>query len=782
MGATDDAPLRVVHVGDTADLRKQLSAATPLAVESVATAQQAVERLESDSVDGVVSEYRLPDTDGVSLCRTIRAAFPDVPFVLFTGAGDERLAGEAIAAGVDGYVTESRGAQAVVDRLRAALPATDRSPGESERRYKRLVDASPAPINLFDASGEILYGNDAVLDLLGLDSTADLVGRSIFEFIAPDDETTARQELRQVVEEKRSVGPTAMRLVTDDGTERDILVSTAPGEYGGEAIGQAVVTDVTELQEVKRELRAERQFVESALDALDDVFFVADPDGNLRRWNARLPEVTGHSDEELAEIQVGDLLVDADVSQAEESLAQVLEEGQDVAEVRLATVEGAVIPVEVRSTRLRDDAGEVVGLVGIARDISERRTREQALERQRELLASLNRTNETIRDVNAALVTAESRAEIERLVCEQFVRTGGYRFAWVGGFDRGHDRIVPREWAGYERGYLDTLTISLDDDSAQGPIERAIRTRTVKTASVSDPEFGRWRDAAEVRGYESVTAIPITYREATYGVLVVYSAAEDGFDGVESTVTEELGRTIGAAINAAERKRALVADPTVELALELHDDTEFFSRFAAAVGSRIELEKVTALDDGSQKLYLTVESDDAARIGKVCERFVSVTSWTVLTEGSESCVVELRVVESLVVDLLATHGSRLVSLAASPDGCELETELPFGTDVRSFLDALQGEYRKVELVAQRERTERHHPRVGLRLNDVLTARQQEVLETAFFAGYYDEPREKTGIEIAETLDISGPTFHHHLRSAERRLFGELFTAATDDTR
>ncbi len=109
---------------------------------------------------------------------------------------------------------------------------------ESERRYQELIQTSPAPINLFDASGEIVWGNDAVLDLLDIDTREELIGRSIFEFIQPDDRFTAETELAAVVTEKESAGPTQMQLCTDAGAERTIRVATAPGHTRGRILAK----------------------------------------------------------------------------------------------------------------------------------------------------------------------------------------------------------------------------------------------------------------------------------------------------------------------------------------------------------------------------------------------------------------------------------------------------------------------------------------------------------------------------------------------------------------
>jgi len=58
--------------------------------------------------------------------------------------------------------------------------------------------------------------------------------------------------------------------------------------------------------------------------------------------------------------------------------------------------------------------------------------------------------------------------------------------------------------------------------------------------------------------------------------------------------------------------------------------------------------------------------------------------------------------------------------------------------------------------------------------DTLTDRQQSVLETAYAAGYFEWPRDSSGEEVAETLGISPPTFHQHLRVGQQKLMDALF--------
>ncbi|MFC5135122.1 MULTISPECIES: PAS domain S-box protein [Haloferacaceae] len=250
---------------------------------------------------------------------------------------------------------------------------------ESEHRYQQLIRTSPAPINLFDASGEVIWGNDAVVTLLDLESREELVGRSIFEFIHPDDRYTAEEELTAVVEEKISTGPTTLKLERDDGEIRKIRVATAPGRYAGRDIGQAVVIDVTELNRIQEELKRERTFIEKALNGLDDVFYVVDTAGALERWNDALTEVSGYSEEEVREMDVEEFFVADDVERVSTSISRTFAEGSAMLEATVRTKRGTKIPFEFRKQRLSID-DTVIGIVGIGRDISHRRTREQHLQ------------------------------------------------------------------------------------------------------------------------------------------------------------------------------------------------------------------------------------------------------------------------------------------------------------------------------------------------------------------------------------------------------------------
>jgi PAS domain S-box-containing protein len=118
----------------------------------------------------------------------------------------------------------------------------------------------------------------------------------------------------------------------------------------------------------------------AALDAIQDPFYVIDAGGRLVRWNESYRETVGYSDETLASIEPLELIAPEDRERAAAAIADVLEDGQDVTlELGVLPADGDPIPHEVKGSPVRDDEGAVVGLSGIARDISERKAREREL-------------------------------------------------------------------------------------------------------------------------------------------------------------------------------------------------------------------------------------------------------------------------------------------------------------------------------------------------------------------------------------------------------------------
>jgi PAS domain S-box-containing protein len=188
--------------------------------------------------------------------------------------------------------------------------------------------------------------------------------------------------------------------------------------------------------------------------------------------------------------------------------------------------------------------------------------------RTRERAARQEHINTLIREINRRLVAADTVDAIEAAVCRTLTNATPYRFAWIGEPDEDGE-IVPRTSAGDAGDYLDEVTIRHDDSPrGHGPGGRAVRTgeRQVAGNIPNDPSFEPWHDVAERYGYESVAVVPLSYGEGGDGILAIYADHPDAFGEEELRVLEELGETVGRALEAAETRRRLESRQAAETA------------------------------------------------------------------------------------------------------------------------------------------------------------------------------------------------------------------------
>lgn len=107
-----ESPIHVLYVDDdpefTTVVRETLEREIPqLNVQTASSAEDGLTHLDGAVVECVVSEVDLPKKDGVQFLRDVRETYSDLPFILFTGRGNEAIASEAISASVTDYVRKS---------------------------------------------------------------------------------------------------------------------------------------------------------------------------------------------------------------------------------------------------------------------------------------------------------------------------------------------------------------------------------------------------------------------------------------------------------------------------------------------------------------------------------------------------------------------------------------------------------------------------------------------------------------------------------------------------
>ena len=221
-------------------------------------------------------------------------------------------------------------------------------------------------------------------------------------------------------------------------------------------------------------------------------------------------------------------------------------------EVELQHKNGQIVTLEVMEQPIFEK-NSVVGVEGIAHDITNRKKNEEMLRRKNRTLATLSNCREALR-------SSQTEQQFLDRICEIIVDTGGYQLAWIGfAEDNPEKSIRPVSQEGYEEGYLSEIKISWGDNiHGIGPTGTAIRDqRTVVCRNTqNDPSFAPWRELAKKYNYSSSVAIPFFIDGKLKGAVNIYSQDVNAFDEEEIQLIDELVSDVSTGIKTFHAKEA----------------------------------------------------------------------------------------------------------------------------------------------------------------------------------------------------------------------------------
>jgi PAS domain S-box-containing protein len=254
--------VRILHVDDDAGFLKTakqiLEMQGAFQVDTASSIEEAMEKMKKEEYDLVVSDYQMPEKDGLQFLRELRKKGNTIPFIMFTGKGREEVAMQALNLGADGYFNKSghpettygelaHGMRQVVDKRRA-----EQSFLKSEEKYRRLVETSREGIWVINKDSRTAFVNPRMAEMLGY-GIEEMIGRPLFSFMDERGvETTKRllERRRQGIKEQID-----SEFLRKDGTHVYATLETSPiTDDNGSYIGAlASVMDTTERKKVEEE-------------------------------------------------------------------------------------------------------------------------------------------------------------------------------------------------------------------------------------------------------------------------------------------------------------------------------------------------------------------------------------------------------------------------------------------------------------------------------------------------------------------------------------------------
>jgi PAS domain S-box-containing protein len=331
--------------------------------------------------DIIISDYRMPSFDGMTALKLARSHAPMTPVIMVTGAINEDTAVECMKSGAADYVIKEhlkRLGQAVVGALeqrdlrRARLKAeTDLL--KSEERYRRFFEDDLSGIYLSTPRGELLACNAAFVRIMGYTDAEELKRTNAVRMY---DDAGQRKEFLDLLATRGRIINYECELIRRDGSRINVLENVVGVFEEGQLVEfRGYLFDVTEQKKMDAAIRLLAHTTES----IDEIITITGMDNCFTFVNDAFLRVYGYTREEVIGKPVNILWSPRNPPPLSDEILTTSREGPWRGEILNCTKDGREFPLSLRTSQVRDELGNVLGLVGVAEDITERKRADENL-------------------------------------------------------------------------------------------------------------------------------------------------------------------------------------------------------------------------------------------------------------------------------------------------------------------------------------------------------------------------------------------------------------------
>ncbi len=391
--------IRVLHVDDDPSIReitKQILIDMGyFDLDGASCVDEAFKKLSTELYDVIVSDYEMPQKDGLHFLKELREQKNNIPFILFTGKGKEDVAVKALNLGADSYINKNGSPETVYCELSDAINKTvERKKSrelltKSESKYHALVDNSLQGISILKADPiRIVFANGAFGKILGYSSEelTSLSPKEIMSLIYFEDRAVFFKRMENRLQGEHAEACYEFRAIRKDGSIIWLSSLASRVDYEGQPAVQGMFLDVNESKKAAEMLRESEQRYRELANCLPDIVFETDLNGQLEFANERATEISGYSLNEIEKgINIFQFIVPEDRDRATKNIQRLLSEGHYVpSEYKFMRKDGTTFPALITATP-RVCKNKVTGFRGIVLDISERKKAEEKLRENQHL-------------------------------------------------------------------------------------------------------------------------------------------------------------------------------------------------------------------------------------------------------------------------------------------------------------------------------------------------------------------------------------------------------------
>jgi diguanylate cyclase (GGDEF)-like protein/PAS domain S-box-containing protein len=292
-------------------------------------------------------------------------------------------------------------------------------------------------------------------------------------------------------------------------------------------------------------LRQSKERVRALFDNAGDGIFISDMTGRYVDVNLRGAEMLGYSRAEVLGLRITDIIAEHEKWRIPEDIIKIAGGVPVLSEWEFVRKDGSVLPGEVNAQLLSGDR-----IMGVLRDISERKNAEERERRLTNMYHTLSATNE-------AIVHLEAESTLLSLVCRIAVECGGMLASCVGISDSSN-RFIPVAKYGKAAGLADEISVlpMLGAPGDTSPFGIAYRkgnsfvVRDCTNSKLTEP----WGEFARKYGIQASAMFTIKRAGKPYGAWTVYCEKVDAFDEEIVQLLEEMASNISFALDNFDRE------------------------------------------------------------------------------------------------------------------------------------------------------------------------------------------------------------------------------------
>jgi PAS domain S-box-containing protein len=256
--------------------------------------------IKSFKPDLIISDYSLPQFDGMHALQIRNEILPDIPFILVTGSVNERVAVDCMKAGADDYILKqnlSRLGEAIKSAIKKRetinkKEIAEKMLRESEEKYRLLVNLSPDAI-IVHSGGKILFANEASLKLIGADSFDQIKDIPVLNFVHPDYKDAVRKRLKNLFDTGEPTDYSVEKFINFNNEVVDVEVIGIPVTFMGKPAVQTIVRDISARKKAEEALLESENIFNSFLEYCPVYFFFKDNEAKPIRLSKNFEQMLG---------------------------------------------------------------------------------------------------------------------------------------------------------------------------------------------------------------------------------------------------------------------------------------------------------------------------------------------------------------------------------------------------------------------------------------------------------------------------------------------------------